>query len=276
MIPESVGLDAFPWHVHPEVLGIAVALIIGYVYAIRRRGPRFAPPDQPAVTRSQIVWFVVAIGSYAMVELTPVHDIGAGSLYSVHMVEHLVLTLVFPPAMLFAIPSWLMRLIVRPILPVLRMLTKPVVAFVLFNVMVALTHVPSIVTAIVTTELVHLGVHLALVGTAFFMWWPVIGPLPEIPRLQPFPAMGYLFLQSLVPTIPASFLTFADSAVYRIYAELPKLWGIDTVTDQTVGGLIMKVGGGLILWTAIAVIFFRWAADEERSARLHTGRVAAR
>jgi cytochrome c oxidase assembly factor CtaG len=47
------------------------------------------------------------------------------------------------------------------------------------------------------------------------------------------------------------------------------------VTDQTVGGLIMKVGGGAILWSAIAVIFFTWAAEEERASRLRTGRAVA-
>jgi putative membrane protein len=272
---EAVGLDAFPWHTHPEVIGIIIALIGGYWYAMRRLGPKYAEAGEPPATGRQIAWFAVAVGSFALVEATPIHDIGEGSLYSVHMVEHLVLTLVFPPALLKGTPAWLMRLLLRPFMPVVRALTKPVVAFVLFNLMIAITHIPGMVTAVVTSELAHFSIHLGLVTTALLMWWPVIGPLPEIPKLRPFPAMGYLFLQSLVPTIPASFLTFADDAVYKVYAELPKLWGVDVVTDQTVGGLIMKVAGGAILWTAIAVIFFTWAADEERANRLRTGRAVA-
>lgn len=273
---EAVGLDAFGWHIHPEVIGIILALVGGYWYAMRRLGPRYADPGEPPASRRQIAWFAVAVGSFALVEATPIHDIGEGSLYSVHMVEHLVLTLVFPPALLKGTPAWLMRLLLRPFMPLVRVLTKPVVAFVLFNLMIAVTHIPGMVTAVVTSELAHFSIHVGLVTTALLMWWPIIGPLPEIPRLRPFPAMGYLFLQSLVPTIPASFLTFADDAVYRIYAELPKLWGVDVVTDQTVGGLIMKVGGGFVLWTAIAVIFFTWASAEERANRLRTGRAVAR
>ena len=76
--------------------------------------------------------------------------------------------------------------------------------------------------------------------------------------------MFYLFLQSLVPTVPASFLTLSDGPLYKAYAHLPKLWGITTIDDQRVAGLLMKVGGGFILWGFIASIFFRWAYQEER------------
>jgi putative membrane protein len=269
----TVGLEAFPWHVHPEVIGIAATLVGGYWFALRRLGPRYAPAGEQVVTRRQIAWFSTGIAAFLLVEATPIHDIGEGSLYSVHMVEHLVLTLVFPPAILHGVPRWLMSLVVRPILPVLKVVAKPIVALLLFNAVIAVSHAPGVVSAVLTSELAHLTLHLALVGTAFIMWWPVIGPVPEIPKLAPFMAMGYLFLQSLVPTIPASFLTFAEGAVYDAYEALPRLWGLDVVTDQTIGGLIMKVGGGLVLWTAIAFIFFRWAFEEERESRLRPERV---
>jgi putative membrane protein len=79
-------------------------------------------------------------------------------------------------------------------------------------------------------------------------------------------AMGYLFLQSLIPTIPASFLTFADEPVFPVYETLPRLWGLSVLDDQLIAGLIMKIGGGAVLWTAIAVIFFKWAFEEERAS----------
>jgi putative membrane protein len=75
--------------------------------------------------------------------------------------------------------------------------------------------------------------------------------------------MLYLFLQSIVPTVPASFLTFSTGSLYSSYAALPHPW-IGVVTDQRIAGLIMKIGGGLLLWAVIAVIFFRWNAKEER------------
>ena len=75
--------------------------------------------------------------------------------------------------------------------------------------------------------------------------------------------MLYLFLQSLVPTVPASFLTFGSTPLYKFYETVPHLWGISALTDMRVAGLIMKLVGGFILWGLIAVLFFKWYAQEQ-------------
>ncbi len=114
------------------------------------------------------------------------------------------------------------------------------------------------------SEAFHFGAHGLLFVTAVLMWFPVLSPIPDLPRLEPFAKMGYLFVQSLVPTIPASFLTLGDSALYGVYETFPRLWGVSAHTDQVLAGLLMKIGGGLILWAAIATVFFRWYYEEER------------
>lgn len=273
--PPSVGLEAFPFHIHWDILGVAVALVVGYLYGVRVLAARHAPPGQPAVTRRNIAWFTTAIVLFLLVEAWPVHDIAEGSLFSFHMTEHMVLALIFPPALLKGVPWWLMRLVVRPILPALRFLTRPLIAILFFNAVLALIHAPSVLDAMLDNQAAHFGLHALLVISALLMWWPVIGPIPDLPKLRPELAMGYLFVQSLVPTIPASFLTFANGVVYQAYETMPRLWGITAINDQLVAGLIMKIGGGIILWTAIAVIFFRWAAEEERSGAAHTGATRA-
>jgi putative membrane protein len=262
----EITLSDFPFHIHWDVYGVAAALVAGYWYALRRLAPHHAPASEPAASRSQVVSFHVGILLFVVVRGWPLHDIGEGSLFTFHMIEHLVLALGVPPLLLRGTPTWLMRTIVLPILPVMRVLTRPAVALVLFNVTLAVLHIPAVVELMLDSEPAHLLLHLLLMVTALLMWWPVIGPVPEIPKLSPFAAMGYVFLQSLVPTVPASFLTFADVPIYRVYEELPRLWGVDVLTDQLIAGLIMKIGGGLVLWTVITVIFFGWALEEERSA----------
>jgi len=269
--PPAVGLDAFPFHIHWDVLGLVVALSVGYFYGIRVLSRKHAPASEPVVTRRQLSWFVGGLSLFLLVETWPIHDIGEKSLFTFHMIEHLVLALLVPPALLKGIPSWLLRLVVRPILPLVRLVTRPVIALVFFNAVLAMIHVPAVLAAMLASEVVHFALHLLLLVSATVMWWPVIGPIPETPKLRPERAMGYLFLQSLVPTIPASFLTFAQDVVYKSYEELPRLWGFDVLTDQLVAGLLMKIGGGIVLWTAITVIFFKWAADEERSGLTRTG-----
>jgi putative membrane protein len=145
----------------------------------------------------------------------------------------------------------------------LGFLVKPVVAVVVFNGVLLFTHWPAVVEASVSSEVVHFALHVLVVGSAVVMWWPVVSPLPEMPPISPPGQMLYLFVQSLAPTIPASFLTFGHQPLYQVYAGFPRIWGIDVLTDQLIAGLIMKLAGGLLLWGVIAAVFFRWASREQ-------------
>ena len=184
------------------------------------------------------------------------------------MVQHMLFTFVAPPLMLMGTPRWLLEDLLRPraVRAAAERLTRPLVALVVFNAVIAVTHWPAVVDLALRSEPAHFGIHLVLFTTATLMWWPVVDPLRS-PRALSAPAkMLYLFLQSVVPTVPASFLTFAGSPLYEGYARAPRLWaGFDVVTDQRVAGLIMKLAGGLLLWGVIAVLFFRWNAAEESS-----------
>lgn len=254
--------DVAPFHLHLDVVGLVVAMIVLYEGGLARLATAYAPRGEPAVTRRQRIAFYSGVGSILAFTTWPIHDIGEQSLYMFHMVEHLAYALIAPPLILWGTPWWLTRVFVKPILPVLRLLTRPFVALFVFNATLGLIHVPAVVELMLTSELAHFGFHAALMVTAFLMWWPVVGPIPDLPQLEPFHKMGYLFLQSLVPTVPASFLTLGDTPLYKIYETFPRLWGISAHTDQVIAGLIMKIGGGLLLWGFIAGVFFTWVANE--------------
>jgi putative membrane protein len=98
------------------------------------------------------------------------------------------------------------------------------------------------------------------------MWLPIVSPLPEVPQARPPTKMLYLFLQTIVPTVPASFLTFGSTPLYHFYEHVPRLWGLSALNDMQIAGLTMKIVGGFYLWTVIAVIFFRWYYAEERTS----------
>ena len=265
---QTVGLDAFPFHIHWDVVALVALLVGGYVYGLTAVAKRHAPQGEPKVTRREIAWFTSGIVFLWVVRTWPVHDIGEGSLFTFHMVEHVALSLAVPPMLIKGTPWWLMRRFVLPIMPVIKFLTRPFIALALFNVTLAALHAPGVVRLMLESSLAHLWLHAALLVTAGLMWWPVIGPIPDTQKLEPIWAMGYLFLQSLVPTIPASFLTFASDTVYKVYDELPRLWGLDVMTDQLIAGILMKVGGGLVLWTVITVVWFKWWGEEEGAAEV--------
>ncbi len=253
--------DVTPFHLHLDVVGVLGAMVVLYEYGLRRLAPIHAPRGEVVVTSGQRKAFYAGILSLYVVSTWPVHDIGESSLFMFHMSEHLVFGLVAPPLLLAGTPWWLIRLAVKPVLPVLKIVTKPLVALALFNGMLGLIHVPAVLNLMLENEFAHFGLHGILFVTGIFMWWPILGPIPDIPQLSPFMAMGYLFLQSLVP---ATFLTFGQSPLYPIYETFPRLWGISALDDQIMAGLIMKLGAGFLLWGYIAWIWFSWWNDEQR------------
>lgn len=263
----QAGLDTASvtsFHFHLDSLALVTALVLGYEYGMRRLAAGYAPRGEEPVTTKQRLAFYAGIVLLFAVSSWPIHDIGERSLYMFHMVEHLTIALAVPPLLLWGTPWWLLRAVLLPVMPVVKILTKPIVALFLFNATLGLIHVPGIVEAMLTSELFHFVSHGVLFLTAVLMWFPVLGPIPDIDRLPPFLRMGYLFLQSLVPTIPASFLTLGDQPLYKIYETFPRLWGISAHTDQVLAGFIMKFGGGFILWAGITAVFFRWYNEEQK------------
>lgn len=253
------------WHVHPDVVLWSALIEAVYLYGLRAvgrpRGLRASP--------TQVAWFSLGVAVLYLGAGTPIHDIAEQRLFSVHMVQHMLFTLVAPPFLLLGTPDWLVLPVLeqRRLRRVARFLTRPAVAFTLFNLVTAVTHLPDVGDAALRHHWFHFILHVVLLGSALLMWWPVLSPTTLLPRLSEPLQMVYLFLQSFVPTVLASFITFSSTVWYEFYAQAPRLWGISAIEDQRYAGLIMKLGGGAILWLAIGIIFFRWVAREERKER---------
>jgi putative membrane protein len=252
--------DPWRWQPHPEVWLLVGSLVVLAWYAITRIGPKAVRPGEPVVTRSQLAWGSSALLVLLVASDWPLHDLAEEYLYSAHMVQHLLLSYVVPPMVLLATPTWLARLVVGKgrAYSVLRKLARPVPATVIFNAVVLFTHVPAVVTAAVEHGPLHYSLHVLLVLSALLMWLPVCGPLPEVRFALP-TQMVYLFAQSILPTVPAGWLTFADAVVYHVYEVTPRVFGLSVINDQQIAGLLMKIVGGFYLWTVIGVLFIRFA-----------------
>jgi putative membrane protein len=249
-----------PWHAHPDVWLLFGSTLAAYVVA----GRRHARDTGQAVEPRRTWLFVTGISVLWIGADWPIHDLAERYLYHVHMTQHLLFTLVAPPLLIAGTPAWMLRRFLRPrpVAVAFGFLTRPLVALIAFNSILLFVHWPAVVELSVRSEWGHFGLHAILFSSAVLMWWPVMSPLPEYPALPAPGQMLYLFLQSLAPTIPASFLTFGDRVLYPVYATFPRIWGIGAGTDQLMAGLIMKLVGGAILWAFITVIFFRWYRQE--------------
>lgn len=199
----------------------------------------------------------------------PVDDIAERSLLSVHMGQYLVLAMIAPALILRGLPDAVIDRLLGDGLrrATARAAARPWVAWSVFNTVLVVSHFNPVIELYLGNSVVHLGMHIAWFASGLVLWWPVLSKLDDVPRLSPPAGIGYLFVQSIVPTIPASFLTLGDAPLFDAYARLPKPPGIDALVDQQVAGLLMKIGGGIILWIAIAIVFFRWSRREELPAR---------
>lgn len=256
-----------PWafELHFEVLLLVAFLVGSYGYLVRVIGPVAVRAGEQPVTRRNVWCFVGAISLLLAASWWPMHDIGENYLYSAHMLQHMMLSYFMPPLALLATPEWLLRTLIGNgrLYAAVRFFCKPVVAGVLFNVMVMITHIPGLVNVSTENGLIHYLLHILVVTTSLLMWMPVCGPLREF-RIGTLATMVYLFAQSLIPTVPAGWLTFAESAVYKAYDQPFRMWGLSVQIDQQVAGAIMKTGGTIFLWSIIITLWFkRFAAGHE-------------
>lgn len=251
-------LDPWRFQWHPEVWVLVAFLTGAYIYMVRVIGPKAVPSGKSPVSRFNIVCFVGAMLMLWVASDWPIHDVGEEYLYSAHMLQHMMLSYFLPPLVLMATPEWLLRVLIGngKLYRGVAFMCRPVTAALVFNTVVIVTHIPGVVTASVDNGPLHYSLHFAVVLASLLMWMPVVGPFPEL-QIGPLAKCGYLFIQSLVPTIPAAWLTFAEGAVYETYDQPIRVWGLSVQHDQQLAGAIMKTGGGIFLWTIIIFLFFK-------------------
>ncbi len=263
----QAAVDPFAFRAHPDVWILVAFLSGAYVYMVRVVGPHAVGLGQQVVSRRNVLAFVAAMVVLWVASDWPLHDIGEQYLYSAHMLQHLLLTFFLAPLALLATPEWLLRVLIGNgrLYAVLRWLCKPVVAGLVFNLAVIVTHIPGVVNASVTSDgpLLHYSLHVMVVLASLLMWMPVCGPFREL-QMGTGGKMIYLFLMSVVPTVPAGWLTFAEGAVYDAYDRPIRVWGLSVTDDQQLAGAVMKVGGSTFLWSIIVVLWFRRFASSYR------------
>jgi putative membrane protein len=261
---------AWQWE-HLFVPALIAAL---YMVCIGPLRGRFAGAAPVSPVRAQL--FLLGVVILFAATVSPL-DTLSSYLLSMHMVQHLLMTLIIPPLLLVGTPGWLLR----PVLglpfgrPVGRALTHPLVAFIIFNAVFVIWHVPALYDLALRNDAVHIVEHILFLGTAMLAWWPVFSPLEELPRLSEPAQLLYLFFASLPPTILGAVITFAALPLYPAYVAAPRLWGLSPLFDQHIGGLIMWIPGALVYFVVLTGVFFRWLNRDEYQ-RSHDAQHVAR
>jgi putative membrane protein len=257
------------WPIHySTVIGSALFLWLYYMaigpWRIKYRWGNAPPLSQPICFTAGVLIIVCTLNG-------PLHELADNFLFSAHMVQHLMLTLVMPPLLLVGCPDWLLRALIRRTVgfDVARALTNPLIAFGIYNVVFAGWHMPLFYNWALENHNIHILQHLMFMISAVMVWWPVVDPVPELVRIQTPVRLLYLFALSIPMSIVSALITLSDSVIYTWYESARRIYTLSALDDQQLGGLIMWVPGALVFWIAISIIFFRWAGKENREEAQH-------
>jgi putative membrane protein len=257
MVAPSTSSLLTDWTWEPSVLiGLTVLLgAYGYKARIARRRHALGPP----LTRSQSTAFVLSVGVLVLALLSPIDDISDTYLFSIHMVQHLLLASLWPPLMLAAIPGWMIAPVMRrpSAAALVSVCTAPVVAILIFNLDIYGWHLPPLYNLTLQNEEVHILEHLSFMLSGLIVWWPILSPLPE-QRLSYPGQVLYLFASGMFMMVLGILFTFSPVVFYTAYNSAPHLWGMSRQTDQQIGGLIMWYPGNVPYAVVLVTAFYRW------------------
>jgi putative copper resistance protein D len=261
------------WSFDPLV-SISVLLVgAAYLWAVRRVDRRH-PGNR--VPRSRVIAFVAGLAAIE-IALQSIIERYDTTLFSVHMVQHILLTLVAPPLLALGAPITLTLRVSSPevrhgiVLPILhsrllRVLSFPVLAWLLFAGVMWGTHFSPIFNESLEQPLIHQLEHLAYLAVGLLFWWPAVGVDPSPWRIpHPVRAM-YLFLQMPQNTFLALAIYSAAAPLYPHYAAIHLPWAPSPLADQQIAGGLMWIVGDIIFIVAIVLSVVGWMRTEEREA----------
>jgi cytochrome c oxidase assembly factor CtaG len=255
---------SWTWRPYLGVWLFVGALVTGYLVVLARVGSRLAPEKRQA-TGLQLASYLTGVGVLWIASDWPIGTLGSGYLLSVHTLQYALYCLVAPPLLLLGLPQWFILGVEHSsprLWRVLRFLANPLVALLIFNVVLLGSHTQQVIDAVRPSQLGSFAVDMAWLAGGLALWWPVIAPVPAVSRLSHPWKFGYLFISTVLPTIPSAFLVFADYPLYALYELAPRVNGITAVEDQLVAGIAMKVLGDVIMWTAMIIVAIRWVNAE--------------
>ncbi|WP_307894263.1 cytochrome c oxidase assembly factor CtaG [Bacillus swezeyi] len=266
----------------PYFLG-AVLFIIGlYFFLIKRFGS-----EGERASRKEISLFLSAMILLYVSKGSPL-DLLGHILFSAHMAQMAILYLMVPPLIILGVPAWLWKkLIFRPIVkPLFRFFTKPLIAIIVFNGLFSMYHIPLVFDFVKTDAVYHAVITVLIFIAGFFMWWPLIHRIEELPQMNGLLKMGYIMADGILLTPACALIMFSNTALYSTYSD-PSAWveamklcvpldmlsgmsltgpemfsSMPVLEDQQLGAIVMKIIQEIVYGTFLAIIFFSWAKKE--------------
>ncbi|MGA1204544.1 MAG: cytochrome c oxidase assembly protein [Opitutales bacterium] len=251
------------WHTEPALLG--GILLVVWIYSILTGPLRNRFPGQDGFPAVPFRYFVAGVFFFYVAVGSPIDAMGEGFLFSAHMVQHNLLMYVVAPLTVLALPVWLVDGLLRRsvfLQRVFRLLVHPLVAGFLFTATFCVWHFPRLYEMALHNKVVHMVEHLTMYGSSVLAFWPVLGVSRLSRRLPWGLQILYVFLL-MVAQIPLfGILTFSTEVLYPTYELAPRVSFLDPMSDQVLGGLLMKVANMVVSLILIGRAFWMWHKEQ--------------
>ena len=245
------------WTLDPLQLAPVLLAAIGYgmrARTLRRRGM--------PLPRWRIGLFSLGIALLVLAFASPVAAIGERELFSLHMLQHVVIGDLAPLCLLAGLSGPMLRplLALRPV-ERLRVLANPAVALPIWAVNLYVWHVPFLYEAAVQHSVVHALEHVCFFSAGVIVWLPVLETLPAPEWFGTGPKLAYIAVVRLVETVLGNVFVWSGEVFYDVYARGDELWGISPLQDQGLAGAVMMIEGSLVTIVALSWLFLRMARE---------------
>lgn len=241
---------------HPEV--IVMTIFLGWLYVYVTGSLRGVGSPSREETGRQRFAFMMCVVAWYIASGSPVAFLSQNRLFSVFIVQMILMTLVMPWLLLISIPTWVLSGIfkVRWIYHTFRMMTQPFVALFVYNGLATIFFIPVVFEANLHANWLHIIDEWAIMVAAVFVWWPLVNQSKELPRLgRGFQLVYILFGTNFMMPIPV-LLLIAQHPWYSSYASGQGLFHV--LADQQLGGLLMIIGMGVVYGIRAVTIFMSY------------------
>jgi len=244
------------------MLSILIVLLLvalgAYFILMSRAADSLAPFKQ----RWHLAGFIVGLFA-AMIVFIPSPDLfGPEHRFTVSMGQMLLAGDVGPLLIFIGIPAvTLERFNAADRLT--NALAKPLLVFSVSSLILLFWFVPVVFETASRSLPLWILKQIMCLFAGFLFWWPVASPMTAWKPSQPIQLL-YLFLGRLPMTLLGILFTFADQIIYASRSFALEICAPSSLSDQQVGGLVVWTVGGMIVFIAFTVVFFRWFDSADR------------
>ena len=255
---QSVAWD-WTWRPYVGVWILVIAAATAYGFHLRTLARDRGRAAAGVGTRHRVLFGLGLMCLWAALDW-PLGSLGSSYLASVHMAQFILVALLAPPLLLLGLPPGTYDLLRHSprLHGAIDSVTQPVAAFFIFNVVMSVSHWPSVVDALMTTQLGSFALDMSWLVSGLIFWWPVIAPIPARPRFSPLAKILYLAVNIILVRPPVLIMLFAEHPAYATYELAPPIRGIFALEDQQFAGGLMKIGTSWILMIGISAVLYHW------------------